>query len=181
MSFEHTKHGPDALGEVRVGRANNEILIQVRGAGTHVSAQPLRDCLSQLLDQGHRTFWLNLAQCTYMDSTFLGVLVWTAMRLKTLGDARFAVLNISRRNLNLLQTLGIDRLFQIETVRQAPLAETQSLGGRGSNPEERLATILEAHRALTLADERNGERFKDVIRFLEAEQKPTTPPATAGN
>ena len=156
-------------GRVLVGTRGPEVLLQVEGRGTHLNSQPLRDFLTQMVERGYRLFRLELGQCQSLDSTFLGVLASTCLRLKSLSG-RFSVCGASSRNLDLLKTLGIDRFFDLEPAVEAgpplPPALT-ALEPAVGDSQAWGATMLEAHRTLTACDARNIPRFKDVIEYLE--------------
>src|SRR5579871_806860 len=95
-----------------VACANNSVLIRVVGRGTFQNGQPLRRFALEKIDEGCDEFFLDLGQCQTMDSTFLGVLAGIGLRLRQ--DKRLStvhIISISPRNEELLQTLGLDRLF----------------------------------------------------------------------
>ena len=153
-------------GRVLVGTRGPEAFIQVQGRGTHLNSQPLRDFLTRMVERGYRLFRIELSQCVTLDSTFLGVLTSTCLRLKSLSG-RFSVCGASARNLELLKTLGIDRFFDLESAPDAPPRELTALEAAAKDKQTWGATMLEAHRTLTECDSRNVPRFKDVIEYLE--------------
>jgi hypothetical protein len=126
-----------------------------------------------------------LESCTYLDSTFLGILLGLGLKLKESGPGLLHILNASPRNLELLRNLGLDRLINIESNTEGQAGVRG--GVNGSNPnlltaarEDRLEeiacpiptkkeagpTILEAHENLIAFDPRNVPKFKDVVEFL---------------
>jgi hypothetical protein len=113
-----------------------------------------------------------LESCTYLDSTFLGILLGLGLKLKEVGQGNLHILNASPRNLELLQNLGLDRLIKIDSTRAQVsgngVAEKQLKEVICPLPtrEEAAPTILEAHEALMEFDARNVPKFKDVVEFL---------------
>ena len=163
---------------ISVGRGNGDVHVRVAGRGTFQNGQPLRQYAVEMIGQGARQFIVDLGQCEGMDSTFLGVLAGIGLQLReppTQGQLRLA--NVSPRNLELLQTLGLDRLFEIgpvlspepaglvlqqlpdPAVSQFPAAPTKD------DAADLLLTALEN---LIRADQRNQTKFKDLTTVLRA-------------
>jgi anti-anti-sigma regulatory factor len=142
----------------------------VEGKGTHLNSQPLRDFLFGMMDSGFRHFEIDLANCTYMDSTFIGTLVGVGLRIRKICLAKLSIRRLSPRNRELLQTLGVEQFFDIDTDSQSPLADETQLrvlpAGLASKLE-RAETMLEAHQTLAGANQSNEPRFKDCIQFLK--------------
>ena len=157
-------------GRIRVGTAGEAVFIQVDGRGTHAISQPLGECMTEMVRRGYRTFRVDLGACSYMDSTFLGILAAATLRLRGLPQGRFILVNVGARNLELLRTLGIERFFQFEGQGDGATSLPMSLErlpDSACSLEAMGTTMLEAHKTLAECDERNGPRFKDVIDFLE--------------
>jgi hypothetical protein len=80
------------------------------------------------------------------------------------------------RNFSLLESLGLDHLFQVEP--EPPAKEPDVLKEASVPPislEEQKTAILVAHEALVEADPRNAVRFQDVIEYLRQEIADGTP------
>lgn len=156
---------------VLVGTVGKKVFIKVEGKGTHLNSPTLREFISEMIEQGYRDFELDLLNCTYMDSTFLGMLVGVTIRLKNMSSSRFGVSNISQRNLELLETLGVAQFFAIASHKGQEGAGAspglQALPQGQTSKQEHAETMLEAHETLVRADESNVPRFKDCIQFLK--------------
>lgn len=161
---------------ISVGGVGNWVCVRVVGRGTFQNSQPLRKFALEKIDQGREEFIVDLGQCQGMDSTFLGVLAGIGLRLRQAGrDATVHVVNINPRNLELLQTLGLDRLFIINSgappLSAEPdyhkLADTDlTHPTHPLDKDETTDLMIEAHDNLIQADERNASRFKELARFL---------------
>ncbi len=161
---------------ISVGCANDWVHVRVVGRGTFQNSQPLRQFAMEKIDQGKQEFAVDLGQCQGMDSTFLGVLAGIGLRLRQNGrTATVHVVNISSHNLELLQTLGLDRLFTMNSNTSPPLAEAEYRKlpdtdiAHLSHPldkDETTDLMIEAHDNLIRADERNATKFKELTRFL---------------
>lgn len=157
--------------------ANGQVYVRVVGRGTFQNAQPLRQfALEKIEQEGLEEFVVDLGQCQGMDSTFLGVLAGIGLRLRQNGrTSTVHIVNISPRNMELLQTLGLDRLFTMNSHASPPLADVdyQQLPDTDltqlTHPLDKGETtdlMIEAHDNLIRADGRNAPKFKELARFL---------------
>jgi len=159
---------------ISVGRGNGDVHVHVAGRGTFQNGQPLRRYAVEMIGQGARQFVVDLGQCEGMDSTFLGVLAGIGLQLREAPTCgRLCLANVSPRNLELLQTLGLDRLFEIAPAAPAgiPLQQLADRAVPASTPtakSEVANLMLEAHDNLIRADGRNQAKFKDVTTVLRA-------------
>jgi anti-sigma B factor antagonist len=176
------------MSKILVARSADLGFIKVVGRGSFQNSGCLKAFYQQLLKEGVRRFVVDLEACTYLDSTFLGILLGLGLKLKEVGPGLLHILNASPRNLELLKNLGLDRLIHIEGSG-APSGAVGAVRGlaNGSGSgllngvrEDRLdempcpvptkaeaaPTILEAHVNLMEFDARNIPKFKDVVEFL---------------
>jgi anti-sigma B factor antagonist len=161
---------------ISVGCAENRVYVRVVGRGTFQNGRPLRLFALRKIDEGQREFVVDLGQCQGMDSTFLGVLAGIGLRLRQNGKlATVHIVNISPRNLELLQTLGLDRLFAMNSSSAPPLAETDyhklpdtdlTQLTHPLDKDETADLMIAAHDNLVRADERNAPKFRELTRFL---------------
>ena len=160
----------------------DEVFVRVVGRGTFQNSQPLRRFAMEMIEKGYRRFTVDVGACPNMDSTFLGVLAGIGLRLRQDGKpaAEVSVVSVSPRNLDLLQTLGLDRLFTVQTletngtpvswpagaaVERLPDSDIESLS-KPLDKNETTDLMLDAHNSLVRADERNAPRFSGVTKFL---------------
>ncbi|MGD0058570.1 MAG: STAS domain-containing protein [Verrucomicrobiia bacterium] len=161
---------------ISVGCIENRVYVRVVGRGTFRNSQPLRLFALQKIDEGQMEFVIDLSQCQGMDSTFLGVLAGIGLHLRQNGKlATVHIVNIAPRNLELLQTLGLDRLFTVNSIAPAPLAEADcrklpdtdlTQFTHPLDKDETADLMIEAHDNLVRADERNAPKFRELTRFL---------------
>jgi hypothetical protein len=129
-----------------------------------------------MIEHGQHEFVVDLEQCQGMDSTFLGVLGGLGLRLRDLGyPSAIQVINISARHVELLQTLGLDRLLDIHAGGPAlpeatdfhPLPDADiTHQAHPLTKDEAADLILEAHDDLIRANERNAPQFKELTQTL---------------
>lgn len=171
------------MSKILVARNANLGLVKIIGRGSFQNSSCLKAFYLQLLKEGVHRFIVDLGACTYLDSTFLGILLGLGLKLKEASDGRLNILHASSRNLELLRNLGLDRLIHIEGADAVPEGGNGSKGGSTSlngikedqyqemacpvpTRAEAAPTILEAHEMLMQFDPRNVPKFKDVVEFL---------------
>lgn len=112
-----------------------------------------------------------------MDSTFLGTLTGVARDLRDCGGGRVTVLNVNARNQQLLTSLGLDHVLEVDLTgetwqeeRKQAASELDQYTPPGEVAKSaQAAHVLEAHQALSEANPANAGRFRDVIEFLAKE------------
>ena len=162
------------MSKILVARSANLGFVKVVGRGSFQNSGCLQAYYREMMKSGANRFVIDLDACTYLDSTFLGILLGLGLQLKNAGRGLLHILNASPRNFELLKNLGLDRLFHIQ-ARGEPLHQN-GLNGTASElkeihcpkptKEEAAPTILEAHENLMEYDAKNIPKFKDVVEFL---------------
>lgn len=157
--------------KILVARRDQQAFMQLVGRGSFQNASVLKKFYVELLEQGVCQFLLDLNECTYLDSTFLGTLTGLGMRLRGEPKGRLHVLNASSRNLELMQNLGLDKVPSID-IRGVdftpPLpSDLKEASKVPATKEEIGRQMLEAHQQLIQIDAQNLPKFKDVIAYLE--------------
>jgi anti-anti-sigma factor len=155
----------------QVNPYSDPVIVRVEGRANFQNSGCLRDFAAEMLRQGKPRFVLDLAGCTSMDSTFLGVLAGLAIELRQRRPAGSVVLaRVGARNLELIRNLGLHRLLSVEGGEVAAMAAAG--GGRdlecGPRSElESARLVLEAHENLVAVDEGNRAKFQDVLTFMK--------------
>ena len=161
---------PSAKMLVMVGEQS--ACIRIIGRANFTSSVDFKMLVDDLRQKGCGCFVLDLSECVLMDSTFLGVLAGLGLKLsgRNGNQARHGVelLNPSPRITELLETLGVLRLFKITEGAWSPAAPAQPLEHTPANPSkaEVTRTCMEAHQTLMDISPANAARFKDVAQFL---------------
>jgi anti-anti-sigma factor len=169
----------DSQNSIVVGVSGQRVFVKVRGKGNCQTSQPLNQFSNEIIKRGFHEFIVDLAECSSMDSTFLGVLAGISLRLMSL-NGRVYLANLNPRCNNVVVSLGIDRLSSVSTgLLDLPAPANgdespalQPLVASPVTPSDAEAKarcaemVIEAHRALMRIDPRNIPKFKDCIRFL---------------
>jgi anti-sigma B factor antagonist len=146
--------------------------IRIIGRANFASSVDFKTLVDDLRQRGCACFLLDLSECVLMDSTFLGVLVGLGLKLSGgNGDQSrrgVELFNPSARIVELLDTLGVLRLFKITRGSFSPAPPTEAVEHTPANPskEEVTRTCIEAHQTLMDLSPANAARFKDVAQFL---------------
>jgi anti-sigma B factor antagonist len=178
------------LPSLLVALADHVAIVKINGRANFTTSVPFKRLVTELRQRGFESFVLDLSECVTMDSTFLGVLAGTALKLsehrsprQNVGqkgelpsNAHLRLLNPNERVSDLIDNLGISDLFR--TVRcetQTRAAQYQSAPDDVHPTQEELSrTCLEAHRLLMDLNPRNIPKFKEVAQFLAEDLKKLT-------
>ena len=137
------------MSKIMVARSGDLGFVKVVGRGSFQNSGCVKAFYLQLLKEGVSRFVIDLGACTYLDSTFLGILLGLGLKLRETGKGLLHVLNASARNLELLRNLGLDRLIQVSGGSlpgdgPGPLSKTGSLLPPDGNGNGSAALKLEA-------------------------------------
>jgi len=155
-------------------------LVQVKGRGSFKVGPALKEFAATALTNGCRVFVFDMNDCTGMDSTFMGVLAGIAMKVKNEPGARIALINMSPKTQNLLETLGVTRLVEIHAAGDtsddvkslfAGLVGAEALSSAIEDRKLTLETMLAAHEDLVKVSPDNLPKFKSVMAYLSADLK----------
>ena len=157
--------------DILVGSTKGTVWIKVEGRGNFENSPNIKELAKTMISKGSSSFILDLEQCELMDSTFLGTLASVAFNLREVEGGELRVINANERNFTLLESLGLDNLFNIEADANQEVTQhlMQTPATGGMKIEDQREVILTAHEALVEADPRNEVRFRDVIDFLRNE------------
>lgn len=112
-----------------------------------------------------------------MDSTFMGILAGLGRRLTALGG-QLQIADPGEKNRNLLETLGLDALLEIEppvAIWRGKMTEYRSQlqpvdeDGVVLKGKDQALHVLNAHKVLSDVSDANAEKFKGVVDGLSRE------------
>ena len=159
---------------IQVGVCGPIVWVKVEGKGSFLNSDNLKEFAHEMLNRGYREFVVDLADCTTMDSTFMGTMARLALRLRELGHGHLHIVHCGSHNQQLLSGVGLDRLFDIDANGATPpdcrpLEQTVVPRSPEDRQKTQTKTMLEAHEALCEAAPENTLRFKAVLEFLKRE------------
>ncbi len=147
--------------------------VRVFQKASFLNCAPLRSFFEECLVVGRRNYVVDFQECSSMDSTFLGILVGLAMKLRKFeDDGRLTLINLKDRNLETVRNLGIHKIADVNpddlSSDEGELNDLESNEDRESVGSE---TICQAHKTLMELNERNSKMFCDVVNFLERQKE----------
>ena len=147
-------------------------VLQVLHKASFTNCEPVRNFFDKKFNAGQRSFIVDFANCTSVDSTFLGILVRLALNLRNSEDSgKLALVNLNGRNLETVKNLGIHRIAEISSHAVESVKDLESLSENGQDDVACSETIYEAHKTLMNLNEKNLRMFCDVVSFLEQENE----------
>ncbi|MBK1883705.1 hypothetical protein JIN85_14905 [Luteolibacter pohnpeiensis] len=127
---------------------------------------------------GESCLVVDLSDCTGMDSTFMGTLAGMAARLSVVDGGTLQIAEPGERNRRSLEDLGLDFLLEIDPPKAAWRGQIEAVRSSLVPPELKKEEkqrevaarhVLEAHKNLSQANEKNAKKFSQVVGLLEAE------------
>jgi len=143
--------------------------IRVSDKASYLNCSPVRDFILNRLESGKTSFVVDFEQCKSIDSTFLGILVSLAIKVKSSGS--LTLLNLRDRNLETVRNLGIHKIALVSTESFGELDETVSIDESGAETKASTRVIYEAHKSLMDLNQKNQKLFCDVVKFLEQKKE----------
>jgi anti-anti-sigma regulatory factor len=153
-----------------VDATSDPVAIRIEGRASFQNSACLNDFFNELITAGKSRFVMDFANCTSMDSTFLGVLAGVALQLRKQTPVGSLVLcRMAARNLELVRNLGLHRLLTVDTeIADVSLNASAALPCTPDRSElENARLVLAAHENLVTVDEANRAKFQDVLTFLK--------------
>lgn len=156
-----------------VAKADDAIYVRVRGLGSMATAPTLEAFADRVIDEGARRFVFDLTDCTGVDSTFMGLLLTIANRVRNDGAAAHGVilLNVDDHALKQLGSVGLDAFLTIApgASRLPSSIQLTELAVVAASDKERLKLMVRAHKELVAADARNKAKFGAFLEGILAE------------
>lgn len=144
--------------------------IRVTGRATFALGRDMREFVARAARSGVRRLQVDVAECPYMDSTFIGVLTMAAVRQDP-QPLTVDIVNAAPRVIEQICDLGIGSLFTfVHPVAAAGAAAPMEPLEHARDGDAGLSRVmLEAHEALATASPANAAKFHDVVEFLRGE------------
>jgi anti-anti-sigma factor len=135
----------------------------------HITAAPCTELRNRVLVRLTKAppvigIHIDMSDCEYMDSTFMGLLVGFNKRFGKATGRKLVLFNITPVCFELLETLGVSTLvdFSTEPLELPPTMEKIQTSS-SMNPE----FILNAHENLAEISEQNKNRFETLNTVLK--------------
>jgi anti-sigma B factor antagonist len=171
---------PAPQGIIRFHQQDRTVTFQVEGRGTMNQSLPLRRCAERCLKNGTNRVCVDLARCTYMDSTFLGTLLTLHKTLTQNPGGELILIAPSLACSKILQQMGLADVFPPGAVELPADVTWTELAGEDADPGSFKRNIAQAHEELANLPGPAGEQFKAVVRCMAKAdaEKPANQPAS---
>jgi len=143
------------------------VAIKVVGKGTHLNSHLLKQFFQQVFDQNFHRIQIDVGECSYMDSTFLGTLTGMALRTREKNLPPIQLVNLHQRIKDMLLSLGVESFFEAGAFSDQNTGGLEQLSGQSPNIEQKTEEMISAHQALIKANASNLAKFQDVITLMQ--------------
>ncbi len=154
---------------VRIQRQKDALWFQVLGRATMHQSMPLRRQGELSLTHGVCRLRVDLSQCAYMDSTFLGTLLYLKRAADRQGPGDLALVSPTPTCRQLLRQLGLDTILPIVTSEECPEQSWVDLPQDTRDTSAWRSNLLEAHQELANLGGQAGAAFRSACECLERE------------
>jgi anti-anti-sigma regulatory factor len=154
---------------VSAGRFPEGVTVKVEGPGTMSESRVVHAFAEEVLKHPQQRVVIDLAACTYLDSTFLGGLV---SLLKRHGEQRFAIYAPADKRRILFSVSRLDQLLPFVADAPPAGAAEQDLSlevAPYASKEELGQYIVDCHRRLAELGGTEAQDFSRVADALESE------------
>lgn len=149
---------------------NNILYITAKGHVTARFCAQLKEFASEHLqdDQTVTDAFLEMKDCTYMDSTFIGVIAGINKQLKKKLGKKLKIQNVQKVCMDLFDSMSLSSLLDfLEKPVGFPQLEESDEDGYLTKPED----IIEAHENLIELSDDNKKKFSLLNQILNESYK----------
>jgi anti-sigma B factor antagonist len=164
---------------ILAGDLNGVLWLRVEGKGSYLVCAQLNRFATARVDHGIRHLVVDLESCPTMDSTFMGTLTGLAVRVQDSPGGRLQVVNLNERNQQLLENLGLNHVFEVDSEGRSWRKEREMISELLRNDvcdqevagdkREQCLLMRDAHHHLSAACAANVPKFRDVLDCLDRE------------
>ena len=128
-----------------------------------------REIAEQCLSDGSDVVFVDLTDCDYLDSTFLGCLIQVHKRFRDFGEARFQIVADNGKRTKLFSTSMLDRL--LDFVNGTPTVETEfvKLPAKSIETEQLGLHVMRCHQRLAELCGKDAEKYRSIADRLAKE------------
>ncbi len=156
---------------VIIGVINNGFIIKVIGKGTMEYCSDLFQFLSDKIEKENAdNIYFDLSETSYLDSSFIGVIVSIQKKLRKVKNSNLILLNPSEKAKEILSTMG---LLEIIPIQEDHVFKNMEISGEIKKRLEKnyqdIQVLLESHQNLMELNSENRKRFGLVEEMLKKE------------
>ncbi len=152
-------------GNIKIVSKNSIYLVKIKGRATFEYAPTLKNFAGTILSENISAIRIDLSECTWMDSTFMGTLAILGLKSRE-KSIPVTIHKASEKNMGLIKELGINILFLFSDNLESLDVDSPATGAI-SHEEDMGRTMLDAHQTLIDINSQNAEKFDNVIDFIK--------------
>jgi anti-anti-sigma factor len=160
-------------GMLRAHQGEQCVLFRVEGRALMDLGMALRRCGEQGLARGATSLLVDLRQCAFMDSTFLGTLLFLKRAVERRPCGRFALVAPSQECCQLFEQMGIAEVFAMATGDELGVVDCTTFEAAMDDVKAFQLNVVQAHVELAKLPGGAAEPFKKVARMLRQEMEAT--------
>jgi anti-anti-sigma factor len=154
---------------VIIGIISNGYIVKVKGKGTMEYCSELFQFLSDKIENENiENIYFELSDATYLDSSFIGVIISIQKKLKKLRKGNVLLLNPSKKSKEIMSTMG---LLDIMPIQEDHTFKNIEVSGEIKKRLEKnykdIKILLESHQNLMELNNENRKRFSLVEEMLK--------------
>ncbi|MGA2142688.1 MAG: STAS domain-containing protein [Brevinematales bacterium] len=156
---------------VIIGIITSGYIIKVIGKGTMEYCSELFQFLSEKIEnEKAENVYFELSETTYLDSSFIGVIVSVQKKLKKASNGNLILLNPSDKTKEILSTMGLLDIMPIQENDTFKNIEISSeIKKKLEKNYQDIQVLLESHQNLMELSSENRKRFSLVEEMLKKE------------
>lgn len=154
-----------------VGEYENKVFVQFVGNATMKNSKTIEELFNNIFAGEKKEIIIDFKDCNYMDSTMLGFLAKTAIKLKKVWNKQMFEFNSTNMVKASLKSTGVYNLMEHLEDFTGSVQLTELEIKDFSDKGEKAKHILDAHKTLMSLSEENEKVFKNVVEMLEKDIK----------
>jgi anti-anti-sigma factor len=162
--------------QITVGRTADGYLLCLEGRATMRESPAVAQFVTHLLETSSGSLTIDLAQCQYIDSTFLGCLLALHRRFGMAPAPRFLVARPSERCRQSLSSTRLDVVLHIVDAAPDVVGDLRPVPLSVFETRDLSLHVMECHRLLAELGGPLADAFARVADQLARELGPTPPP-----
>ena len=153
--------------EFLIGRLSAGLVVRIVGRGTMQESLAFRAAVEPRLDAGLIVF--DATHCDYVDSTFLGCLIWMKKACELFPNRRFVIAASSATRVKLFSMSSLDGYFDFVEACPEPLDDFVTIDIETRDPEQLGRHVMRCHELLAEMGGSKAQAFKAVADRLAQE------------
>jgi anti-anti-sigma factor len=152
-----------------IGRTSHGILIRVEGRGTAVTSPTFEALVRDGLQQDYDSIVVDLTDCEYLDSTFLGCLVTLHRKSSEVQGDPFAILAPPATRTRLFHIARLDKLLHFVDQAEPLIGQAVAIELSSTGRDELGRHVADTHRALASLGGAESDKFEQIADNIERE------------